>query len=205
VSLINEALKRTRDAAYQSAQTLPPVATEYHLESEPKARGAKPVFLVLGVIGAAILTGVILLAVWVVPRIQSVKDSLGPNKNVPATSVKSPVPIVASTPTAGVPPKTEVASPSTTPQQPIAAPSPDTKGSEDQIVAKVMERIKAEQPATPQLVLQGITYAPDNRDAMINGVTIHEGEEIEGARVMSIDSRRVTLTLNGHDIILRLP
>ncbi len=71
-----------------------------------------------------------------------------------------------------------------------------------------MERIKAEQPATlatPQLILQGITYASDNRDAMINGVTVHEGEEIEGARVVTIENRRVTLDLNGHEIILRLP
>ncbi len=87
-------------------------------------------------------------------------------------------------------------------------PPSDTKGAEDQIVAKVMERIKAEPPAapsTPQLVLQGITYAADNRDAMINGVTVHEGEEIDGARVVTIENRRVTLTLNGHEIILRLP
>jgi hypothetical protein len=106
-----------------------------------------------------------------------------------------------------VSPKTDAAS-TATPQPPVATPPADTKGAEDQIVAKVMERIKAEQPvtpSTPQLVLQGITYASDNRDAMINGVTVHEGEEIEGARVVTIDNRRVTLNLNGKDIILRLP
>ncbi|MGD1019474.1 MAG: general secretion pathway protein GspB [Verrucomicrobiia bacterium] len=207
MSLINEALKRTRDSAYQSAQTLPPVVAEYRLESEVKARGPKRVLVVMGVIGAAVLAGIIVLAMWVVPRIQSVEESLNPGKTLSIAEPKSSTPATRPTPTAVVSPKTEVALPPT-PQPPVTAPPADTKGAEDQIVAKVMERIKAEQPAapaTPQLVLQGITYASDNRDAMINGVTVHEGEEIEGARVVTIDNRRVTLDLNGHEIILRLP
>jgi hypothetical protein len=40
---------------------------------------------------------------------------------------------------------------------------------------------------------------------MINGVTVHEGDVIEGARVVTIESRRVVLNLNGQEIILRLP
>ncbi len=163
--------------------------------------------LVMGVIGAAALAGVIVLTVWIVPRIESVKDGLIPGKDLSITETKPLIPTTHPTPTPEGSPKTEVVSPAT-PQPAVAAPSPDTKGAEDQIVAKVMERIKAEQPVaptTPRLVLQGITYASDNRDAMINGVTVHEGEEIEGARVVTIENRRVTLNLNGHEIILRLP
>ncbi len=195
MSLINEALKRTRDTAYQSAQTSPPVAAEYRLESEVKPRGPKSVRLAMGISSAGVLAGIIGLAVWVVPRIQSVKDGLTPGKQVPITEAKPSTP------------ETLPAS-AATPQSPVATPSSDTKGAEDQIVAKVMERIKAEQPAAPtlpQLILQGITYAADSRDAMINGVTVHEGEEIEGARVVTIESRRVTLNLNGKGIVLRLP
>jgi hypothetical protein len=204
VSLINEALKRTRDTGYQSAQTSPPATAEYRLESVAKARGPKPILLVMGVIGCAILAGGIVLAVWVVPRIQSVTNSLAPGKELSVAETKSTIPAIQPAPTAGASPKAEVASPAT-PQPVVTTPPADTKGTEDQIVAKVMERIKAEQPAEPQLVLQGITYAPDNRDAMINGVTVHEGEVIEGARVVTIDDRRVTLDLNGHEIVLRLP
>lgn len=198
MSLINEALKRTRDAGYQSAQTSPPATAEYRLENDAKASGPKPIFLVIGVIGCAILAGGIALAVWVAPRIQSVTDSLGPGKELPIAEAKPSNPTIRPTPVAEV-------APAATPQPAVATPPADTKGAEDQIVAKVMERIKAEQPAAPQLVLQGITYASDNRDAMINGVTVHEGETIEGARVVTIDNRRVTLDLNGHEIILRLP
>ncbi len=95
----------------------------------------------------------------------------------------------------------------------VVAPTADAKTTEDQIVNKLMERIKAEQGATPKtasadlpkLVLQGITYAKDGSDAMINNQTVHEGEEIEGARVVTIESRRVKLDFNGHEISLRLP
>ncbi len=148
MSLINEALKRTRDAAYQSAQTSPPVAAEYRLESGAKARGPRRVLLVMGVIGAAVLAGVIVIAWWVVPRIQSVKDGLSPGKDLSIAEAKSSTPAKPPAPTVEMSPKTEVASPST-PQPPVAAPPADTKGAEDQIVAKVMERIKAEQPAAP--------------------------------------------------------
>ena len=228
MSLINEALKRTRDSAYQAAQTSPPVAAEYRLENGRKVRDSKTILRVLGASAAAVLTGVIVLVVWLVPRIERVKDGLVPDKSLstppiraPATMAATPKPEIA--PSAHAPtatPKPEVAAssqpPTATPkaevalssQAPAAASVPDAQRAEDQIVAKVMERIKAGQPAAPNvppLVLQGITYSADDRDAMINGVTVHEGDVIEGARVVTIESRRVVLNLNGQEIILRLP
>lgn len=70
-----------------------------------------------------------------------------------------------------------------------------------------MERIEAGPPAAaePKLVLQGITYAKDDSEAMINGVTVRVGEDVEGARVVAIESRRVKLDVGGHEIVLRLP
>jgi hypothetical protein len=205
MSLINEALKRTRDSTYQSAQTSPPVVSAYRPECGGKAQGSKRMFVVMGVSAAAVLAGVIVLAVWVVPRIQTVKDGLTPGKDLSITETMPSIPASRAAATTAVSPKTEVAP---APRAPAVTPPSDAKGAEDQIVAKVMERIKAEQPAapsTPRLVLQGITYASDNRDAMINGVTVREGEVIEGARVATIESRRVTLNFNGQEIILRLP
>ncbi len=207
MSLINEALKRTRDAAYQSAQTSPPVAAEYHLRSEVKEHGAKRMLVTIGISAAGVLVGIIGLAVWVVPRIQSVTGVLIPSQQAPITEAQPRVPATSPAPAAETLPKTQVTAPAT-PQPAIATSSSDAKGTEDQIVSKVMERIKAEQPpvpASPQLVLQGITFAADNRDAMINGVTVHEGEEIRGARVVTIENRRVRLNFNGQEIILRLP
>ena len=93
------------------------------------------------------------------------------------------------------------------------APTADAKATEDQIVSKLMERIKAEQGAAPKtasvdppkLVLQGITYAKDGSEAMINNQTVREGDDIEGARVVTIENRRVKLDFNSHEITLRLP
>ena len=194
MSLINEALKRTRDTAYQSAQASPPMVPEYQLENRAKSEGTNRLLVAMGISGVGVLAGIIGLAFWIVPRIQRVEDSFTVDRQVAIEAAKPtviPVPVPAAVP-APAP----------------ATPAAESKASEDQIVAKVMERIKTQQPAapaTPQLQLQGITYAPDNRDAMINGVTVHEGEVIEGARVVTIDARRVTLDLQGQEIVLRLP
>jgi len=198
MSLINEALKRTRDSAYQAAQTSPPDSAGYRLEDGSKVRDSKQIVRVMGASAAAVLAGVIVLIVWLVPRIEGVKDGLMPAKSLSTPPGRAPA-------TTTAPPKPDVAPSS---QAPAATPAADAERAEDQIVARVMERIKAGQPAAPsrpQLVLQGITYAQDDRDAMINGVTVHEGDVIEGARVVTIESRRVTLNFNGQEIILRLP
>jgi len=228
MSLINEALKRTRDSAYQAAQPSPPVVAEYRMENGLTARGSKRIVRVMGASAAAVLAGVIVVVVWLVPRIEGVKDGLMPAKGlstppdrVPATTAAPPKPEVALSSEAeerdkrprrsvalhegkdGVGAEGDLST-----QAAAATPDDDAKRAEDQIVARVMERIKADQPAAPgapQLVLQGITCAADNRDAMINGVTVHEGELIEGARVVTIESRRVALNFNGQEIILRLP
>jgi hypothetical protein len=142
---------------------------------------------------------VILIGSRIAIGIQSVKNGFGSSGNGAVAEPKQPV--LAPRPMPMTPPNSP-------PQRSAVAPTADPKTSEDQIVAKVMEKIKAEQPSAPtapQFVLQGITYAAENRDAMINGVTVHEGEDIEGARVVAIDDRKVTLTFNGHEIILRLP
>lgn len=182
MSLINEALKRTRDAAYQPVHTPPPGAPEYRLESDAESSGSKSKWLVTIVIVAVVLAGIVGLASRLATH---------------------------PTPMPDAPRKAEVASPPVpAPEKSTAAPAADAKVSEDQIVAKVMEKMKAEQPAAvelPKLVLQGITYAKEGSDAMINGVTVHEGEDIEGARVVTIENRRVKLDFKGQEIILRLP
>jgi len=190
MSLINEALKRTRDAAYQPVHTSSPSAPEYRFENEDKPRTSKNKLAATTVV-AGLALGVVILIAW---RFSARNESPAPREDNPTVETKQ--------------------LPTETPAKAEVTPPPaQTKASEDQIVAKVIEKIKAEQPATsvpapgepPKLVLQGITYASDNRDAMINGLTIHEGEDIEGARVVTIESRRVKLDFRGQEIILRLP
>jgi hypothetical protein len=105
--------------------------------------------------------------------------------------------------------------PATPAPAPVLAKRPavsDAKPSEDQIVAKVLDKIKAEQvtakppaPEPPKFVLQGVTSEGGAREAMINGVNVREGDDVDGARVVTIESRRVKLQFGEREITVRLP
>lgn len=58
--------------------------------------------------------------------------------------------------------------------------------------------------ATRSLVLQSILIAEDRRVAMINDQRLQEGDEIEGARVVSIAPNHVRITRSGEELKLRL-
>ena len=109
-------------------------------------------------------------------------------------------------------------------RKPIVQPTPavpskpaetDPKATEEQLVAKVMDKIKAEQavavaakppaPEPPKFVLQGVTSEGGAREAMINGINVREGDDDDGARVVTIESRRVKLQLGEREITVRLP
>ena len=220
MSLINEALKRTRDAA-ANAGAPPPAVASYRIQSKVESSGTKGNFLITILIAGVVLVGVIVLGSRIAKRVQNVQDGFASGTDDSVTDV--PVmktkpsrpeikPATEPAPMPEVSPKTETGSP-LAPATAAVAPTADGKATEDQIVTKLMERIKAEQGAAsktasvdaPKLVLQGITYAKDGSDAMINDQTVHEGDEIEGARVVTIENRRVKLDFNGHEITLRLP
>ncbi|HVM59623.1 MAG TPA: general secretion pathway protein GspB [Verrucomicrobiae bacterium] len=208
MSLINDALKRTQDAAYQAAQTPPPLPTRCQPSDAANTQGVKRILLVMGGSAAVILVGFIVLILWLVPRIRSVGNSLTPATEVSVTEPKPAKTVTPPAPKVEAPAKPAVALPAAPAPSTPAPAQTDSKASEEQIVAKVMERIKTEQPAVPpppKLALQGITYAPNSRDAMINGVTVQEGDVIEGARVVTIENRRVALDFHGQEIVLRLP
>ena len=220
MSLINEALKRTRDSAYQPTHTPPLAAHNYQLQTGAQPTGLKTTLLVTGLVAVLAVAGVIVLAPWLASRVHTVEGGLAPStdntitetrQSAHATTHPAPMPeMPRTTEAASTPASVPAPEPPAAPTTPLPS---DPKASEDQLVAKVMERIKAEQPAAaspatpepPKLVLQGITSAKDGSEAMINGMTVHAGEDIEGARVVTIESRRVKLDAGGREIILRLP
>jgi hypothetical protein len=215
VSLINEALKRTRDAAANGG-VQPPAAASYRIQSKVESSGTKGNFLATILIAGVVLVAVIVLGSHIAKRVQNLKDGFASDTDATAVETRPTRPVVKPAtepaPMPEVSPKTEITLP-VPPATNEVAPTADTKAAEDQIVGKLMERIKAEQGAvpkttsvdSPKLVLQGITYAKDGSDAMINNQTVHEGDDIEGARVVTIENRRVKLDFNGHEITLRLP
>jgi cytoskeletal protein RodZ len=186
VSLINEALKRTRDSAYQSIQ--PPIAPapQYRYHHGAELRRMKTLMLATALIVVVAFAGIVGFAWHLAAHVQSAQNNLIPDSGNAVMEAKLAAPAI----------------------RPAPAPATEPKSPEDQIVEKVMEKIKAEPPAaavSPKLVLQGITFAKDDHEAMMNGLTVHEGEDIEGARVVTIENRRVKMDFKGQEIILRLP
>ncbi|MGO9245813.1 MAG: hypothetical protein ACLPT4_08790 [Verrucomicrobiia bacterium] len=77
--------------------------------------------------------------------------------------------------------------------------------------ATIAEASQAKQAQTtrppteyPQFVLQGIIYARDGSEAMINGMSLRAGDAIEGARITSIERDAVRLNFNGSEVVLHL-
>ena len=61
------------------------------------------------------------------------------------------------------------------------------------------------QPGEPtKLILQGILIDRHSREALINGISVKEGDSVAGARVISIDRKQVTLQFDGRDLVLRM-
>lgn len=53
--------------------------------------------------------------------------------------------------------------------------------------------VAASPAAFPALTLQGIYFRPSNPSVVINSRTLHQGDEIAGARILAIDRKEVTV------------
>jgi hypothetical protein len=220
MSLINEALKRTRDASYQPAVALPPppVAADCQSRSVSNSRGLKSGLLAMIVIALVAVVGVIAVGLRVATGIQKLKGGFAPSANVTAQNAGQITPPSHPVATPVIPVPVDSPAPAQAPVIPAptptsSSPAANSKTAEDELVGRLMEKIKAEQAASapkpvavpPKLILQGITSAADGNEAMINGVSLREGEDIEGARIVTIERRAVRLDFGGREIVLRLP
>ena len=208
MSLINEALKRTRDASYQSAQpppspaTPPPAITPSYQSPTMKqslSYGSRAV--IIGTICVLVLSAVAGVVYLLAVRYADDKNVTQFSTIVPQpTTIPSEIESPASIPSIEPEAKTS---------EPIVPPI-----NHDPVVAPVLDKVKAESPvpavvippaSPPKLTLQGITRDGKSREAMINGVNVHEGDDIEGARVIAIESRSVKLQFAGNEFTLRIP
>jgi len=205
MSLINEALKRTRDAAFKSGANRSNATDGYRVGNGSPASAVSS----RTSIWATLVIAVITLSLGAVFATRFIRNARSINDGFADI-------VTSSNTTAAVP---------VAPQEPATTQSPateiDTKTADDKLVAKVVEKLKAEQvvaaeaqpakapsaprPEPPKLVLQGITSDGAAREAMINGINLREGDDIEGARVVSIEPHRVKLQFDQHDIVLRMP
>jgi hypothetical protein len=98
----------------------------------------------------------------------------GMQMNEPAKPVPIQV-VIARTPEP-VPARTNV---------PVVTPSPPT-------------------PAQPAYKLQGIYWRPSRAAAVVNGKTLYVGDQVDKARIASIDKDSVTLDVDGQSKVLQL-
>ena len=61
----------------------------------------------------------------------------------------------------------------------------------------------SDSPETLPLRLQGIIWVPKKPRAIINGRRVVEGAEINGAKVVEIRKKEVTILFNGREVILK--
>lgn len=57
--------------------------------------------------------------------------------------------------------------------------------------------------APSEFVLEGVIWVPERPRAIINGRRVIAGMEIDGAKVVEIRRKEVTILLNGREMILR--
>ena len=207
MSLINEALKRTRNATLFGNMGTPS-APGYQTSAVGSASSFGPRAAIFAFVMSVMLAGVAvtMLVVRLAPSLKAIAmafDSTVNGKAVDTHSLPATIPAPV------------IQTPAPAPKPVVAA---EPKQTEEELVARVVERIKtdqaapapvpvptpAPQPEPPKLTLQGITSDGHSREAMINGFTVHEGEEIEGARVVSIDPQTVKLQFGDRELLLRI-
>ena len=208
MSLINDALRRAKDA---QQQTPPPTSPELPFRPvEPAQQAARHGLSLLLPAALGALALMVLLFAWALVRTRTAPAPLEVNArtaNVPPGATPAPAPAVQPTPV----------------QQPLATAahaasaganlaSDTTAEPADEPLASVEESeptnapvITAPPPPKPApLRLQAIIFNPNRPSAMIGGKTLFIGDKLGDLRVVAIDKVSVTLTGVGQTKILSL-
>lgn len=198
MSLINDALKRTKDAQQQNPP--PPSGPPLKPADPAEAKTASNAKTLLYIMVACVVFGNALLFF-----------AMSGKKSKPAETSKlgAPTPVAAPptnpAPVAVVPPapapevmenvKREAATAVVVP--PVIATNPPV----EQPVAVA----PPEPPKPAPLKLQSIIFNASRSSAMISGKFVFVGDKVQGYRVTAIDQETVTLIGNGQTNVLSLP
>lgn len=190
MSLINDALKRTRDANIPAGPVPPsatPVPPRRALDQPPAPRTARIVVSV--VLALVVLVGGAVMVwmfgqSWNKSRLDLYPATKVPPPDDPRTFPGNPVPVT---------------SPVTTPPPPVVVVETPPAPSPPPLPAPPTPPPSPPPRPRPALVLQGVGIQGKYRDAMINGVTVKVGEEIEGAKVLEIQMGWVLMQFDGQE------
>ncbi|MCX6922165.1 MAG: hypothetical protein NT154_02940 [Verrucomicrobia bacterium] len=219
MSLINDALKRAKEAQQEAPPSLSahPLLRPY----EP-AQPARPGLSLLVPAALAIVGLVGLFFVWRWTQPPELTRLRRPSVITPATASKdaAPQPALAvespATPAPTLTTQSNKALRATSPPSPAAGPtatltaeattakvsSPITTASESEATSAAI--IPAAPPNTAPLRLQAIVFNPNRPSALISGKTLFIGDTLGAMRVVAIDRKSATLVSAGHTNVLSL-
>jgi hypothetical protein len=204
MSLINDALKRAREAQDQAAPP-PPAPALRPVEPSQTARHGLGVMLPAALAVVALL---VLLFVWQYSQRDTVRKAGGPTpeNTAPVTSpaqqhaVQPPVTAPAATSVAAVPPAAApqiATNPASVAAVAQPAPAPTANTESNALVVAVQAP-----PKPAPLRLQGIVFNPTSPSAMISGKTVYVGDKLGQMRVVAINQQSATLVGNGETNVL---
>jgi len=207
MSLINEALKKARQAQAQPAAQTAATPTLRPVDPARHADNGGGLWLPVLIAVTLITSGALLWQWFASGRVETVRARSTPAATVPVpASVPLPAPPaspnVATVPTVAPPPRP-------LPIPPIAS---DAKQDSTNAVAATSETpatstvVVAEAPKAPAYKLQGIFYRPKNPSAVIDGKLVFAGSRVSEAHVLMIEKDAVTIvTSAGQTNLLELP
>lgn len=219
MSLINEALKRARQAPVRPLAT----ASDPVLQPAPSLPSRVTQLLPLAG-GALLLVSFWFLILWWRHAPDSRPGAAGVRQT--ASALAAPLDKAAATvaqvaaqraadaevqpssgaPAAAVSHRTDnpAAAPVSKPAQSTAPARPQAGGTSPREERPVTQVASAPDPTPVTFQLQGIFYRRTRASALIDGETVFVGDEIQGVKVVSIDRTSVRLLRRGQTIVLKL-
>lgn len=213
MSLINDALRRAKDAQQQTPLPQPDLPFRPVEPAQQRARRG------LGLLVPAVLAVVACLSLFLLWQWAQIRQAAAP---LEAAARTAPAP--AATPVAAGTAAPIAPAQAGPPAQPASLPAPVVAAAEtvaadapndaaDAMGAGASEDASTNaapvvEPAPPQpapLRLQGIVYHPKRPSAMINGKIVFIGDKIRDFRVLAIDKDTATLVGGGQTNVLSLP
>ena len=200
MSLITEALRRAQNPTDQ--QPPPPMITprpENRFVEVPQERNQRPRSSLLAMM---VLVGVLVVVAGAAgTRIWLLRKAPREQTATPAAAKAAQ----GRTSEAAAPAADTLAKPQVAVSKPAQA-TPVTRPLENVKTEQVAAAAPVPSPALepPKLTLQGIMSEGQEREAVINGVSVRVGDNLEGARVIAIDARNVRLQFGEREIVLRL-
>ena len=193
MSLINDALKRAKDAQPQNPPPAGgPALKPAEAATEKSASNAKSLLYIMV---ACVVFGNALLFF----AVQKKKEAPLAIPTQPAATVAPAVAVATPAPPTA---KAEPAPGGAAIPTPVAAP---VEVETNSVAAAPVAAVPPEPPKPAPLKLQSIMFNPSRPSAVVSGKFLLVGDKVQGFRVTAIEQEMVTLVGNGQTNVLSLP